>query len=140
MGKLSTRCNSNCDDKSKIFGKARQKRKPIEDPRQNSPFFHMKRILEESGLRGNVKNSKKMSNLKKLAKLKTSLPASKDLAESLPITRAWCKSETRNLAVVRKLALHALLKEISLKRGLATKQCAAAYNPAYRSKVIKHLF
>jgi predicted transposase YbfD/YdcC len=46
----------------------------------------------------------------------------------------------RNLAVVRKLALNALLKEKSLKGGIATKQYAAACNPAYRTKVIKNLF
>lgn len=46
----------------------------------------------------------------------------------------------RNLAVVRKLVLNALLKEKSLKGGIATKQCAAACNPTYRIKVIKNLF
>ena len=46
----------------------------------------------------------------------------------------------RNLAVVRKLVLNALLKEKSLKGGIATKQCAAACNPTYRTKVIKNLF
>ncbi len=37
----------------------------------------------------------------------------------------------RNLTVVRKPVLNALLKEKSLKEGIATKQCAAACNPAY---------
>lgn len=46
----------------------------------------------------------------------------------------------RNLAVIRKMALNALLKETSIKRGLATKQCAAACNPGYREKVLKNLF
>lgn len=46
----------------------------------------------------------------------------------------------RNLAVMRKIALNALLKEDSLKRGIATKQCAAACDPSYRDKVLKKLF
>ena len=46
----------------------------------------------------------------------------------------------RNLAIVRKLVLHALLKETSIKGGLATKQCAAACNPTYRTRVVKNLF
>lgn len=46
----------------------------------------------------------------------------------------------RNLAVVRKIALQALLKETTMKEGIATKQCAASCNPAYRSAVIKNLF
>jgi len=41
----------------------------------------------------------------------------------------------RNLAIVRKLVLNGLLKEKSLKGGIATKQCAAACNPSYREKV-----
>jgi predicted transposase YbfD/YdcC len=46
----------------------------------------------------------------------------------------------RNLAIVRKMALHALLKDTTMKGGIATKQCAAACNPTYRSKVLKNLF
>jgi predicted transposase YbfD/YdcC len=46
----------------------------------------------------------------------------------------------RNLAVIRKIALNGLLREDSLKRGVATKQCAAACNPFYREKVLKKLF
>jgi predicted transposase YbfD/YdcC len=46
----------------------------------------------------------------------------------------------RNLAVIRKIALNGLLREDSLKRGIATKQCAAACNPSYREKVLKKLF
>ena len=46
----------------------------------------------------------------------------------------------RNLAVLRKIALNSLLREDSLKRGIATKQCAAACNPSYREKVLKKLF
>lgn len=45
----------------------------------------------------------------------------------------------RNLAVIRKIALNGLLHEESLKRGIATKQCAAACNPSYREKVLKKL-
>lgn len=45
-----------------------------------------------------------------------------------------------NLAVLRKVALNSLLRENSLKRGIATKQCAAASNPSYREKVLKNLF
>ena len=32
------------------------------------------------------------------------------------------------------------LREDSLKRGVATKQCAAACNPSYRENVLKKLF
>ena len=46
----------------------------------------------------------------------------------------------RNLAVIRKMALNALLKETSLKKGVATKQCAAACNPSYREKILENLF
>lgn len=46
----------------------------------------------------------------------------------------------RNLAILRKIALNSLLQEKSLKRGVATKQCAAACNPSYREKVLKNLF
>jgi predicted transposase YbfD/YdcC len=46
----------------------------------------------------------------------------------------------RNLAVLRKIALNGLLRENSLKRGIATKQCAAACNPSYREKILKNLF
>jgi predicted transposase YbfD/YdcC len=46
----------------------------------------------------------------------------------------------RNLAVIRKIALNSLLREDSLKKGIATKQCAAACNPFYREKVLKKLF
>jgi len=45
-----------------------------------------------------------------------------------------------NQAVLNKMALNALLKETTLKRGVATKQCAAACNPEYREKVLKNLF
>ena len=45
----------------------------------------------------------------------------------------------RNLAVLRKIALNGLLREDSLKRGIATKQCAAACNPSYREKVLKKI-
>jgi predicted transposase YbfD/YdcC len=46
----------------------------------------------------------------------------------------------RNLAAIRKIALNGLLRENSLKRGIATKQCAAACNPSYREKILKKLF
>jgi predicted transposase YbfD/YdcC len=45
----------------------------------------------------------------------------------------------RNLAVINKMALNGLLRENSLKKGVATKQCAAACNPSYREKVLKNL-
>ena len=45
----------------------------------------------------------------------------------------------RNLAVLRKLALNSLLREESLKKGIATKQCATACNSSYREKVLKNL-
>jgi len=45
----------------------------------------------------------------------------------------------RNLAVIRKIALNGLLKEDTLKKGLATKQCAAACDPSYREKVLTKL-
>ena len=47
---------------------------------------------------------------------------------------------TRNLAAMRKIVLNALSKETSLKGGMATKQCAAACNPAYRDRLLKNLF
>jgi predicted transposase YbfD/YdcC len=50
------------------------------------------------------------------------------------------RNGARNLAICRKLALNLLQKETSLKRGMATKQSAAACNPEYREKVIKNLF
>lgn len=46
----------------------------------------------------------------------------------------------QNMAIIRKMALHALSKETSIKRGIATKQCAASCSPEYRNKVIKNLF
>lgn len=46
----------------------------------------------------------------------------------------------RNLAVIRKIALNGLLREKTLKKGIATKQCAAACNPSYRELVFKNLF
>jgi predicted transposase YbfD/YdcC len=46
----------------------------------------------------------------------------------------------RNLSVIRKIALNGLLREDSIKKGIATKQCAAACNPSYREKVLKKLF
>jgi len=45
-----------------------------------------------------------------------------------------------NLAVIYKIALNGLLREDTIKRGVATKQCAAACNPAYRDLVLKKLF
>lgn len=46
----------------------------------------------------------------------------------------------RNLAAMRKIVLNALSKETSMKGGMATRQFAAACNPAYRDKVIENLF
>ena len=46
----------------------------------------------------------------------------------------------RNMAVIRKMALNALLKDTSIKRGVGTKQCAAACNPTYRERILKNLF
>ena len=46
----------------------------------------------------------------------------------------------RNLAAIRKIVLNALSQETSMKGGMATRQFAAACNPAYRDKVIKNLF
>jgi predicted transposase YbfD/YdcC len=45
-----------------------------------------------------------------------------------------------NLGVLRKMALNGLTKEKTLKKGVATKQQAAACNPVYRDKVLKNLF
>jgi predicted transposase YbfD/YdcC len=45
-----------------------------------------------------------------------------------------------NLGIIRKIGLNMLLKEKTLKKGVATKQQAAACNPEYRSKVLKNLF
>ncbi len=45
-----------------------------------------------------------------------------------------------NLAAIYKMALNALLQEDSLKKGVATKQCAAACNPVYRTQILKKLF
>ena len=45
-----------------------------------------------------------------------------------------------NLAVLRKIALNMLSKEKTLKKGIATKQCAAAHKEGYREKVLKNLF
>lgn len=45
-----------------------------------------------------------------------------------------------NQAVLNKMALNILLRETSLKKGAATKQCAAACNPDYREKLLKYLF
>lgn len=59
---------------------------------------------------------------------------------SYSLTSVLYRVGARNLAVLRKMALHALLKDTTMKGGIATKQCAAACNPAYRSKVIKNLF
>ena len=50
------------------------------------------------------------------------------------------RNGARNLAVLRKIALNGLLREDSLKRGIATKQCAAACNPSYRERVLKKMF
>ncbi len=44
----------------------------------------------------------------------------------------------RNLAVIYKMALNGLMREDTLKRGMATKRCAAACNPAYREKVLNN--
>ncbi len=46
----------------------------------------------------------------------------------------------QNMAVIRKMALHALSKETSRKGGIATRQCAAACILEYRAKVLKNLF
>jgi predicted transposase YbfD/YdcC len=45
-----------------------------------------------------------------------------------------------NLGVLRKMALNGLTKEKTLKKGIATKQQAAACNPVYRETVLKNLF
>ena len=45
-----------------------------------------------------------------------------------------------NQAVMNKIALNALVRETTLKKGVATKQCAAACNPEYREKILKNLF
>jgi predicted transposase YbfD/YdcC len=45
-----------------------------------------------------------------------------------------------NLGIIRKMVLNGLLKEKTLKKGIATKQQAAACNPSYREKVLKNLF
>ena len=39
---------------------------------------------------------------------------------------------------IRKMVLNGLLKEKTLKKGVATKQQAAACNPSYREKVLKN--
>jgi predicted transposase YbfD/YdcC len=44
-----------------------------------------------------------------------------------------------NQAVIYKMALNALLQEDTLKKGVATKQCVAACNPTYRTKVLKKI-
>ena len=44
-----------------------------------------------------------------------------------------------NQAVIYKMALNALLQEDSLKKGVATKQCAAACNPMYRTKMLNKI-
>jgi predicted transposase YbfD/YdcC len=46
----------------------------------------------------------------------------------------------RNMAAIRKMALNALVKDTSVKRGVGTKQCAAACNPTYREIILKNLF
>jgi hypothetical protein len=45
-----------------------------------------------------------------------------------------------DMTAVRKIVLNALSRESSIKGGLATRQYAAAFNPAYRDKVLKNLF
>ncbi len=45
----------------------------------------------------------------------------------------------RNLAIIYKMALNGLMREDTLKRGMATKRCEAACNPAYREKVLNKL-
>jgi predicted transposase YbfD/YdcC len=45
-----------------------------------------------------------------------------------------------NLGVIYKIALNALIKEDTLKKGVATKRAAAALNPNYRTLVLKKLF
>lgn len=45
-----------------------------------------------------------------------------------------------NIAALNKMALNALLRETSLKKGVATKQCSTACNPEYREKMLKNLF
>jgi predicted transposase YbfD/YdcC len=49
------------------------------------------------------------------------------------------RTGARNLAVVRKIALNAVSKETSIKGGIATRQYAASFNPAYRDKILKNL-
>jgi predicted transposase YbfD/YdcC len=46
----------------------------------------------------------------------------------------------QNLAIVRKIALNAVSKETSIKGGIATRQYAASFNPAYRDRILKNLF
>lgn len=50
------------------------------------------------------------------------------------------RNGARNLAAIRKIVLNGLSKETSVKGGLATRQCAAAFNPDYRGRVLKNLF
>jgi len=50
------------------------------------------------------------------------------------------RNGARNLAAIRKIVLNALSKETSIKGGLATRQCAAAFNPDYRENVLQNLF
>jgi len=45
-----------------------------------------------------------------------------------------------NLAILRKIALNMLSKEKTLKKGMATKQCAAAHKESYREKALKNFF
>ena len=45
-----------------------------------------------------------------------------------------------NQGVIYKMALNVLLQENSLKKGVATKQCAAACNPTYRTQVLEKFF
>ena len=44
----------------------------------------------------------------------------------------------RNFAVVRKIALNALSRDISIKGRMATKQFATCCNPTYRSEILKN--
>lgn len=48
------------------------------------------------------------------------------------------RDRASNLSVVR--TLNALVKETTLKKGVATKQCAAAVNSKYREFILKNLF
>jgi predicted transposase YbfD/YdcC len=50
------------------------------------------------------------------------------------------RNGARNLAAMRKIVLNAFSRENSIKGGMATRQFAAACNPAYRDRIVKNLF